>query len=134
MDTINHSQMQLLNFGGNARLQNFLSFYDLTYEPIQRRYHTQAAEYYRQKLKELVENGYPKTDIDFTQFGDKPSYDDGRKPLFAEQRPSITVLNNIENDAEALKKRCTMIISLNDEQILFKGKPGTQTITETQGS
>lgn len=115
MDTINHNQMQLLNFGGNARLQNFLSFYDLTFEPIQKRYHTQAAEYYRQKLKELVDNGHSKTDIDFTQFGDKPSYDDGRKSLFENQRPSITVLNSIENDPEALKKRHTMVISLNDE-------------------
>ena len=45
---------------------NFLAFYDLIYEPIQRRYHTCAAEFYRQKLKELVENGYSKGDIDFT--------------------------------------------------------------------
>jgi hypothetical protein len=40
-------------------------------------------------LKEVAEIGTQKPDIDFTMFYDKPSYDDGRKPLFGAPRPSF---------------------------------------------
>ena len=103
MDTINQSQMNILKYGGNAKLMNFLKHYDLVYEPVQRRYHTQAAEFYRQKLKEVAEVGSQKPDIDFTLFFDKPSYDDGRKPLFGAPRPSFeSALNTIENEAQSV--------------------------------
>ena len=62
------------------QLYNFLNFYDLTSETVQRRYYTRAAEFYRQKLKELCEKGASnhKNLIDFTQFSDKPTYEEGR--------------------------------------------------------
>jgi hypothetical protein len=49
-------------------------------ETVQRRYYTRAAEFYRQKLKELSEKGASngKGLIDFTQFSDKPGYEEGR--------------------------------------------------------
>ena len=77
----------------------FLQHYDLVYEPIQRRYHTVAAEFYRQKLKEVAEIGSQKADIDFTMFFDKPSFEEGRKPLFGAPRPSVEgALSSIENE------------------------------------
>ena len=91
MDTIQQHQLTLLDTGGNQKLLDFLTFYDLSYEPIQRRYHTVAADFYRQKLKELAEKG-GNTTFDFTRCPDKPSYDDGRKPLIGAPRPSIEVL------------------------------------------
>lgn len=47
----------MLKYGGNEKFLTFLKHYDLESEPIQRRYHTQAAEFYRQKLKEVAEIG-----------------------------------------------------------------------------
>lgn len=57
MDTISQNQIQMLKYGGNEKFLSFLKHYDLESEPMQRRYHTQAAEFYRQKLKEVAEIG-----------------------------------------------------------------------------
>ena len=45
-----------------------------------------------------MDQGKCKNDIDFTKLPDKPSYDEGRKPLFGSARPSIDVLQSVEND------------------------------------
>jgi hypothetical protein len=60
-------------------------------ETVQRRYYTKAAEYYRHKLRELSENRSIRIDvvIDFTQFSDAPSYEEGRVWLQTYQ-PRIT--------------------------------------------
>ena len=80
MDSLTQLQLTILETGGNSQLYNFLNFYDLVQETVQRRYYTRAAEFYRQKLKELSEKGASngKGLIDFTQFNDKPSYEEGR--------------------------------------------------------
>jgi hypothetical protein len=35
---------------GNRALQEYMEFYDLVYEPIQKRYSSFAAQYYRDKV------------------------------------------------------------------------------------
>ena len=64
-------------------MYNFFNLYDLNYETIQKRYHTKAAQYYRIKLKEFVNFGKSKTDINFDEFLDKPSYEEGRELIYS---------------------------------------------------
>ena len=59
----------------------FLELYDLQEEPPLVRYYSKAAQFYRVKLKELVENGYYNEAINWSQITDKPSYEDGRESV-----------------------------------------------------
>jgi hypothetical protein len=44
--------------GGNSKALEFFSLYDLDQESTQKRYNTEAALYYREKLKRQVESGF----------------------------------------------------------------------------
>ena len=62
-------------------MKDFLEYYDLIYEPIQKRYSTQAAQYYREKVTfQYISNNYQlKSKIDGQAFSkEKPDYDSGR--------------------------------------------------------
>ena len=74
MDSLSQLQLTMLETGGNLQLSTFFAFYDLNYEPIQRRYHTKAAGFYRLKLRELAEKGVSRDgkELDFTGFKEKP--------------------------------------------------------------
>lgn len=62
-----------MQLGGNNGLGEFLSSYDLMSEPMDVRYQTKAAEYYRKKLKAFA------NDLEFTE--EKPDYEEGRNPI-----------------------------------------------------
>ena len=99
MDSLSQLQLTMLETGGNLQLQTFFAFYDLNYEPIQRRYHTKAAEFYRLKLRELAEKGVSRDgkELDFTGFKEKPGYEEGRQPCLTVPRSSVEVFQQIEN-------------------------------------
>ncbi len=51
MDKLTPKQLKMLRMGGNKRLYDVFEKYDLLYESIQRRYHTKAAQHYREVLE-----------------------------------------------------------------------------------
>lgn len=53
-DQWNHQQLRVLIYSGNKALKEYLEFYDLIYEPIQKRYNAIAAQYYREKVFTLI--------------------------------------------------------------------------------
>ena len=66
-------------------MYNWFKRYDLNFEPVQKRYHTKAAEFYRQKLKQsgeeggLSKNGF--RNLLNEENEEKPNYEDGREPV-----------------------------------------------------
>jgi hypothetical protein len=44
----------VLTNSGNKPLREFMDFYDLTYEPVQKRFSTVAMQYYREKVRVLA--------------------------------------------------------------------------------
>lgn len=70
-DQWNHLQLRALINSGNKSMREFMEYYQLQYESVQKRYTTQAVQYYRDKLK---------AKIDGVQFAkEKPEYEQGRK-------------------------------------------------------
>lgn len=62
-----------MQLGGNHSLSEFLASYDLMSEPMDVRYQTKAAEYYRKKLRAFCND---------EEFHDvKPDYEEGRMPI-----------------------------------------------------
>lgn len=55
MDSWSERQLKLMWNGGNRKLQEFLSNYDLMTESVMTRYSTRAADYYRENLKSKVD-------------------------------------------------------------------------------
>lgn len=51
MDTWKPQQLQKMRVGGNAKFRAFLETYGLQDAPIERKYHTRAAEYYRDTVR-----------------------------------------------------------------------------------
>lgn len=51
MDSWSQKQLKCMQLGGNEGLSEFLASYDLMSEPMDVRYQTKAAEYYRKKLR-----------------------------------------------------------------------------------
>ena len=76
MDSLTQLQLRTLEQGGNLGLSNFFTHYDLIYEPIQKRYHTKAADYYRVKLREAMDTGKQLNEEFLNK--DRPSYEEGR--------------------------------------------------------
>jgi hypothetical protein len=70
MDSWNAKQLKCMQLGGNHGLAEFLSSYDLMSEPMDVRYQTKAAEYYRKKLKAFA------NEEEFNE--EKPDYEEGR--------------------------------------------------------
>jgi hypothetical protein len=73
MDSWTPKQLKCMQLGGNHSLSEFLSSYDLMSEPMDVRYQTKAAEYYRKKLRSFC------NDEEFTE--EKPDYEEGRLPI-----------------------------------------------------
>ena len=53
-DEFNYLQLRVLINGGNKAAFDFFEVYDLQNEPVQKRYNTLAAQFYRDKLRDLV--------------------------------------------------------------------------------
>ena len=47
MDSWTEKQLKTMSVGGNKYLHDFFQHYDLNEEPVQTKYKTKAAEYYR---------------------------------------------------------------------------------------
>ena len=73
MDSWSAKQLKCMQLGGNKSLSEFLSSYDLMSEPMDVRYQTKAAEYYRKKLRSFW------NDEEFHEV--KPTYDEGRMSI-----------------------------------------------------
>ncbi|CDW72059.1 UNKNOWN [Stylonychia lemnae] len=132
---------QLWQFGGNNSLKRYFKFYDLNAEPVNQRYFSKAAEFYRQKLKEQCEKPFSQDQyeqFDPINLNDKPNFDEGRIILTMNMaRHSVDsniVFQNLENQQNSqqnqLRKRGTIVISLNEDEILYKGR-GRQELTDS---
>ena len=55
MDSWSVKQLKYMSNGGNRNLKEFLKVYNIPWQPPQHKYQTQAAKYYREKLKAIVE-------------------------------------------------------------------------------
>lgn len=73
MDSWTPKQLKCMQLGGNHSLSEFFSSYDLMSEPMDVRYQTKAAEYYRKKLRAFC------NDEKFDE--EKPDYEEGRLPI-----------------------------------------------------
>lgn len=56
MDTWSEKQLRMMALGGNKKMKEFLTKYDLNEEPVQQKYCTQAVQYYRILLRSESEN------------------------------------------------------------------------------
>lgn len=73
MDSWTPKQLKCMQLGGNNSMSEFLASYDLMSEPMDVRYQTKAAEYYRKKLRAFWND---------EEFHDvKPDYEEGRMPI-----------------------------------------------------
>ena len=57
-DEFNYLQLRVLINGGNKAAFDFFEIYDLTNEPVQKRYNTVAAQFYRDKIKAMLESSF----------------------------------------------------------------------------
>ena len=57
MDTWNEKQLKIMSVGGNKSLYDYFQHYDLNEEGVQTRYKTRAAEFYRKKVRLIMEFG-----------------------------------------------------------------------------
>lgn len=73
MDSWTPKQLKCMQLGGNNGLSEFLASYDLMSEPMDVRYQTKAAEYYRKKLRAFW------NDEEFNE--EKPDYEEGRNAI-----------------------------------------------------
>lgn len=73
MDSWTPKQLKCMQLGGNHSLSEFFASYDLMSEPMDVRYQTRAAEYYRKKLRAFA-NGE-----EFSE--EKPEYEEGRQRI-----------------------------------------------------
>lgn len=56
--TFNLVQLKVLINGGNKNCKEFLEHYDLDQETTSKKYNTEAAQFYREKLRRQVESGF----------------------------------------------------------------------------
>ena len=71
-DEFNYCQLNVLINGGNKAAFDFFEVYDLQHEPVQKRYNTLAAQFYREKLRDLVNQTNTSKD------GSMPAIETGR--------------------------------------------------------
>ena len=50
MDSWSDTQIQLMNYGGNKRFNDFMTYYKLATDPPLQKYNSQAAIYYRNRV------------------------------------------------------------------------------------
>ena len=128
MDHLTRTQLLMIEAGGNLQFAKFLNIYGLKDQPNSNKYFTKAAQYYRQKLKELIENGHFKEEIDWEQLADKPSTEEGLEEVLMSKKPSMIEVYrpDMEDPTSSssvggaggyrtLQKKQTITISLNDE-------------------
>lgn len=87
MDSWSPKQLKCMQLGGNHSLSEFLSSYDLMSEPMDVRYQTKAAEYYRKKLRAFW------NEEEFNE--EKPDYEEGRLPIEYKVRSQEEIKNVI---------------------------------------
>jgi hypothetical protein len=52
MDAWNEKQLKMMSIGGNKSLLSFFKNFDLNEDPLQTKYKTKAAEFYRKKVSD----------------------------------------------------------------------------------
>lgn len=52
MDAWSEKQLKFMSIGGNETLKKFFTEFDLLEEPVQARYKTKAAKFYRHKVSQ----------------------------------------------------------------------------------
>ena len=72
-DEFNYCQLNVPINGGNKAAFDFFEVYDLQNEPVQKRYNTLAAQFYRDKLRDLVNQTNTSKD------GSMPAIETGRQ-------------------------------------------------------
>ncbi len=77
----------MMTLGGNKNLKEFFKAYDLNEESVQTKYKSQAAAYYRSKLRCMVEG------VPFEE-SEKPSYDQGREAVVEVARTQAEIMQN----------------------------------------
>lgn len=77
MDTWSEKQLRLMALGGNKKLHETFSNYDLNEESVQMRYNTRASEFYRLQLRSQSEM------IPFNE--NSPTYEIGREQVPADE-------------------------------------------------
>jgi len=92
MDSWSPKQLKCMQLGGNHSLSEFLSSYDLMSEPMDVRYQTKAAEYYRKKLRAFG------NDEEFHE--EKPDYEEGRLPIEYKIKSQEEIKNQIGGHAQ----------------------------------
>ena len=85
-DEFNYLQLRVLINGGNKAAFDFFEVYDLQNEPVQKRYNSEAAQFYRDKIKGLLEQG-----VLAASSARVPDFDKGRKPMTSEKRQTPQV-------------------------------------------
>jgi hypothetical protein len=86
MDQWTDKQLKYMALGGNKNQYDFFQDFDLNSESIQTRYKTKAAQFYRDKLKKLVE-GEP-----FVM--STPDFESGREVMQEQMRSSEEIMKN----------------------------------------
>lgn len=94
-DEFNYLQLRVFINGGNKAAFDFFEVYDLQNEPVQKRYNTLAAQFYRDKLRDLVNQAGT------SRNGSMPAIETGRQQFKADVRLTNQVkpfseLNNRE--------------------------------------
>ena len=79
-DEFNYLQLRVMIKGGNKAAFDFFEVYDLQNEPVQKRYNTVAAQFYRDRMKGVLESGSMLP----SAVNKIPSFEEGRQPIKSE--------------------------------------------------
>lgn len=98
-DQWNHQQLRALTSSGNKPLREFMDFYDLTYEPVQKRYSTVAMEHYRDKVNNLCLLVQLKAKIDGGAATAiiKPDYEAGKRQATLQTAPQFAMYSHLNS-------------------------------------
>jgi len=84
----NYLQLRVLIDGGNKAALDFFEVYDLQNEPVQKRYNTVAAQFYRDKIRNMHETSLISFGSDQRKV---PSLEEGRSALKSDKKLSEQV-------------------------------------------
>lgn len=80
--SFSYPQMRVLINGGNKAAFDFFEHYDLQNEPVQKRYNTVAAQFYRNHIKNVLDQGF----LAPSSYEQAPDFYEGRKAIKAQAK------------------------------------------------
>eukprot|EP00347_Sterkiella_histriomuscorum_P014979 403358776 len=120
IDTWGDKALKMMTLGGNKNLYEFFKKYDLAGDSVEYRYKTKAADFYRQRLRSIV---------DGQVFDDEElSYNEGRELI--QEKPLADQLLNQDNQDEEEGMGLSDMIP-NPSELLEKAKMGTIKAVDT---